>query len=65
MVNMNEMSKALGEDLAFTQKDLEELERARGMPISFDEDCPEVTPEMAIHFRRVNPPRHQQKAGRA
>ena len=65
MVNTNEMPNALAEDLAFIQKDLEEWEHARSMPISFDEDCPEITPEMAVHFRRVNPPRHQQKAGRA
>lgn len=44
-------------DLAFTQKELEELERARAMPITFDEDCPEVTPAQAIKFRRVNPVR--------
>ena len=44
-------------ELAFTQKQLEELERARSMPIVFDEDCPEVTPEQAIKFRRVNPVR--------
>ena len=53
---MNEMPKALAEDLAFTQKDLEELERAWSMPIIFGEDCSEVTPEMAVHFSRVNPP---------
>lgn len=44
-------------DLAFTQKELEELERARAMPITFDEDCPEVTPAQAMKFRRVNPVR--------
>ena len=44
-------------DLAFTQKELKELERARAMPITFDEDCPEVTPAQAMKFRRVNPVR--------
>lgn len=39
------------------QKELAELERARTMPIAFDEDCPEVTPEIAVRFRRVNPTR--------
>lgn len=61
MVNMTEMTKELAEELAFSKKDLEELERARNMPITFDDDCPEVTPEMAVRFRRVNPPRHQHK----
>jgi len=42
--------------LEFSQEDWEELERARKMPIVFDEDCPETTPEMASRFRRVNPP---------
>ena len=65
MVNIIEMTKELAEELAFTPKELEELERARNMPITFDEDCPEVTPEMAIRFRRVNPPRSRQQANRA
>lgn len=57
MVNMNELSKEVMKELAFTEEDLEELARARAMPITFDEDCPEITPERAIKFRRVNPPR--------
>ena len=44
-------------NLAFTEEELEELKRAREMPIVFDEDCPETTPERAVRFRRVNPPR--------
>lgn len=42
-------------ELAFSQEELNELERARIMPIAFDEDCPEVTPEQAVKFKRVNP----------
>lgn len=42
-------------ELAFSQEELDELERARSVPIVFDEDCPEVTPEQAVKFRRVNP----------
>ena len=45
------------EELAFTAEELRALERARSMPITFDEDCPEITPERAIKFRRVNPPK--------
>ncbi len=33
------------------------IARARSQAITFDEDCPEVTPERAIRFRRVNPVR--------
>ena len=49
--------KELREKNGKTEKELAELERARKMPITFDEDCPEVTPEKALKFRRVNPPR--------
>lgn len=44
-------------EMAFTEEELKELEQARKMPITFDEDCPEISPEKAIKFRRVNPPR--------
>lgn len=57
MVNMNNLSSELSSELAFTKEELEELERAKKMPITFDEDCPETTPERALKFRRVNPPR--------
>ena len=40
-----------------TEEELKMLEKARSMPITFDEDCPEVTPEQAIRFHRVNPVR--------
>lgn len=43
------------EELAFTQEEIEQLERARKMSLSFDEDCPETTPEMALKYKRVNP----------
>lgn len=65
MVNLTEMNKELIKELAFTPNDLAELERARNMPITFDEDCPETTPERAIKFRRVNPPRQQQQINNA
>ena len=44
-------------ELAFTEEELHELERARSMPITFDDDCPETTPERAVRFSRVNPRR--------
>lgn len=55
MVNMNDLTEKMIEELAFSKADLEELALARTMPITFDEDCPETTPERAIKFRRVNP----------
>lgn len=33
----------------------EETRRARSMPITFDEDCPELTPEQLKHFKRRYP----------
>ena len=57
MVNRSEFSQEQMKELAFTQQELEALARAIEMPITFDEDCPETTPERAVKFRRVNPPR--------
>lgn len=57
MVNTTDMTQKERNELAFTQEQLKELERARTMPITFDEDCPEITPEQAVRFRRVNPVR--------
>ena len=47
MVNYNDIQSSITGDLAFS----------REMPIVFDEDCPETTPERAVKFKRVNPPR--------
>lgn len=57
MVNTNNMSAETKRELAFSTEELAELERARKMPITFDADCPETTPERAMKFKRVNPPR--------
>ena len=57
MANAADMTREVINELAFTQEELKELERARTMPITFDEDCPETTPERAMKFRRVNPVR--------
>lgn len=55
MVNTDITNEMLSE-LAFTDEELKELERAKTMPIIFD-DCPETTPDKAQKFRRVNPKR--------
>ncbi len=47
MVNYNDIQSSIIGDLAFS----------REMPIVFDEDCPEITSERAVKFKRVNPPR--------
>lgn len=65
MVNMSRMSNAMIKELEFSKEELEELERAKKMPITFDEDCPEITPEKAVKFRRVNPPRNKKDINRA
>ena len=57
MVSMSDMTIDKAKELAFTEEELKELEKARNMPITFDEDCPETTPERAKKFRRVNPSR--------
>ena len=59
MVNRDSLTKEQLAELAFTQEELEELRHAREIPITFDEDCPETTPEKALRFRRVNPPRNE------
>ena len=57
MVNYNDIQSSRIDDLAFSKEELEELKTAREMPIVFDEDCPETTPERAVKFKRVNSPR--------
>ena len=57
MVKLSELSEKAKKELAFTQEELEELSKAKSLPITFDEDCPETTPEQALRFRRVNPSR--------
>ena len=62
MVNINNMSLDLTKELAFSKEELQELENARTKKIIFDEDCPEITPEKALKFRRVNPSRREKRA---
>ena len=57
MGSLDDLTRELKNELTFTHEELKELERARTMPITFDEDCPETTPGRAMKFRRVNPVR--------
>ena len=59
MINIELLTKEQLKELAFTEEEKEELRKACLMPITFDEDCPETTPETAIKFRRVNPARQK------
>lgn len=59
MVNTTDLTQEMRKELAFSEEERKELERARSMPITFDEDCPGTTPERAVRFRRVNPPRRR------
>ena len=55
MVNISKLTQEQIAELAFTQEEREQLKKARMMPITYDEDCPPVTPERARNFRRANP----------
>ena len=57
MVSPDRMTAEMMKELAFSEEELASLAKARNIPIVFDEDCPETTPERALKFRRVNPPR--------
>lgn len=63
MVNTNDLTNEMLRELAFSKEELEEIAKSRTMPITFDEDCPETTPERALRFRRVNPPRGDDRVG--
>ena len=49
------ISDIIYREIDFSDDELKELELAAEMPIVFDDDCPEITPEQAKKFRRVNP----------
>ena len=55
MIKTSEMTPEMLKELAFTQEEIDELNRSREMPITFDEDSPETTPERAVRFYRINP----------
>ena len=55
MVNIYKYTPQQLAELEFTKEEREQLARARTMPITYDEDCPPVTPERSRNFRRANP----------
>lgn len=60
MVNTSKLTPQQLAELAFTDEEREQLRRAREMPITYDEDCPPVTPERAKNFRRARQRRKAQ-----
>lgn len=62
MVNISDMTVSTIKEIAFSEDELKELESARKREIVFDDDCPETTPERALKFKRVNPPRNLKRA---
>ena len=57
MASIRDIDNIVEEEMTFNKEELKEIKRAREMPVVFDDDCPEVTPEKAMKFRRVNPRR--------
>ena len=57
MANKTDGGSTLAQDLSFTPDERTELDCAKAILITFDEDCPETTPERALRFRRINPVR--------
>ena len=57
MASIRDIDNIVEEEMNFNKEELKEIERAREMPVVFDDDCPEVTPEKAMKFRRINPRR--------
>lgn len=47
-MSINELTSEL------TQEELLDLETAEGKPVTYDEDSPEMTPEMLMQFKRMN-----------
>jgi hypothetical protein len=43
----------LSEDAKLTEEQLKELEEAKKYPITYDDDSPELTPEMEKQFKVV------------
>ena len=53
----NIMNEVISINTHLTEEEKKQLEKAKSMPIIYDNDCPETTPEQALKFRRVNRPK--------
>jgi hypothetical protein len=45
------ITSTLTKDAKLTEEQLKELEEAKKLPITYDEDCPELTHEMEMQFK--------------
>ena len=54
--------RTLTPEMRLTPKQLSMLEEAKKYPIVYEDDCPELTPEMAKAFRRAAHVRDSRKA---
>ena len=54
--------RTLTPEMRLTPEQLSMLEEAKNYPIVFEEDCPELTPEMAEAFRHAAQVRDSRKA---
>ena len=55
MARYSELTDEQKRELVFTAEERSQLDEAKKKPIVYDSDCPAVTPEKAVRFRRVNP----------
>ena len=62
MARYSDLTEEQKKELLFTPEERRQLDEARNKPIVYDEECPPVTPEMAIKFRRANPGRYGKRA---
>lgn len=53
--------KTLTPEMRLTREQVAMLEEAEHYPIVYEEDCPELTPEMAAAFKRAAKARDQRK----
>ncbi len=62
MARYSELTEEQKKELLFTAEERKQLDEARKMTIVYDEDCPAVTPEKALRFKRVRDVAHVKQA---
>ena len=60
MVRYTDLTEEQKQELLFTSEELKQLDEARKKPIVYD-DCPAVTPEKAMKFRRAKDAHNKRK----
>ncbi len=54
MARYSDLSEEQKRELIFTPEERAQLDEAKKRPIVYDADCPAVTPEKAVKFKRVH-----------